>query len=431
MKPAACAGVKFLIVSRWGELLDIACAIKQSGALVKYYIEDKPSRGIGHGFVPITRDWRKHLDWADLIIFDYTGYGAVCEALRAEGRHVIGGTRYTDRLELDRQFGQNELRKHGVRVLNSHEFNSFADAIRHVTENPHAYVIKPCDEIQELKQLLFVGQDEAGADVIRVMKAYERTWGNEFGRFQLQRKVTGVEVSVSGFFNGSDFARPLNITFEHKKLFPGELGVATGEMGTSMLWVDDSPLFDATLGLFTETLRAQRFIGSIDINCIVNHHGIYPLEFTARFGFPQIFIQRAGLREPIGDVLMRLARGELQRFRVRKGYQVGAYMAVPPFPFTDRKSFELFSKDSVVIFKKPMAEGIHPMHLKKINNEWLVTGDTGLALLVSGTGLTMAEAQKQMRNRISQVILNNAYYRTDIGDRWVEDSDRLRAWGLL
>ena len=28
-------------------------------------------------------------------------------------------------------------------------------------------------------------------------------------------------------------------------------------------------------------------------------------------------------------------------------------------------------------------------------------------------------------------MIPNMYYRTDIGDRWLEDSDRLHTWGYL
>jgi phosphoribosylamine---glycine ligase len=101
------------------------------------------------------------------------------------------------------------------------------------------------------------------------------------------------------------------------------------------------------------------------------------------------------------------------------------------YTFTDKKSFNLFSKDAPVIFKKPMPEGVHPMHLKKVNHEWLITGGTGIAVLVTGTGITMKETQKMMYNRISNVIVNNGYYRNDIGNRWYEDSDKLWSWGLL
>ncbi|WP_062053530.1 phosphoribosylamine--glycine ligase [Sediminicola sp. YIK13] len=422
---------KFLVVSRWGESLDIAYAISMEGHTVKMYIEDKPSREIGYGFVQKVKDWQKHIEWADIFIFDYTGYGKVCSELRAAGKLVIGGTEYTDKLELDRNFGQDELKRHKIKVLPFKEFFSFQEAIDYVKSHPNAYVIKPMGETSEYKQLLFVGSDDEGLDVIRVLKAYEKSWGDDFGNFQLQKKVKGVEVSASAFFNGKEFLEPINITFEHKKLFPKELGVSTGEMGSSMFWTKDSPIFEATLRKFEATLVKQKFVGHIDINCIVNGNGIYPLEFTSRFGYPQIFIQRAGITEPIGQMFYKIASGQKFKIQVKKGFQVGAFLVVPPFPYEDKKTFELFSKDSVIVFKKDSKEGVHPMHLKNINEEWLITGNTGIALLVTGTALTMRDAQKMMQNRISNIIINNVYYRTDIGDRWLEDSDKLWSWGLL
>ncbi len=423
--------IRFLIISRFGETLDIANACQTEGHAVKMFIDSKPCREIGDGFVKKVRKWEKHVDWSDVIIFDYTGYGTVSSELRAAGKLVIGGTPYTDNLELDRSFGQNEMKRHKIRILNYHEFHNFEDAIAFVESHPAAYVIKPSGETQELKQLLFVGKEDDGSDIIRVMKAYLKAWGKDMGTFQLQKRVTGVEISVAAFFNGEKFLMPINITFEHKKLFPRELGVSTGEMGTSMFWTDTNPIFDATLLKMEPTLAAEKFVGHIDINCIVNGNGIYPLEFTSRFGFPQIMIQRAGITEPIGKMFYKIASGLDFRIKVHRGFQVGAYIVVPPFPYEDRKTFELFSKDAVVVVKRKKMDGVHLMHLKQVNGEWLITGDSGVPLLICGTGYTMKEAQKMMYNRISDILINNCYYRTDIGDRWAEDSDKLWAWDML
>ena len=144
---------KFLFISRWGEILDIAFAVLQEGNTVKMFIEDKHSKEIGFGFVPKVSDWRKHIDWADILVFDYTGYGKICDELRAKGKIVFGGSEYTDKLEQDRNFGQAELQKHKVKVLPSKEFKTFEDAIIYVKQNPDAYVIKPSGETQELKQV--------------------------------------------------------------------------------------------------------------------------------------------------------------------------------------------------------------------------------------------------------------------------------------
>ena len=422
---------KFLFVSKWGDSLDVAYGVQQEGHKVLMYIADKRSREIGFGFVKKTNDYKKYIDWADIVVFDYTGFGAESDALRKTGKIVFGGSAYTDELELDRNFGQEELKRHGVKTLPFKEFESFQSAVQYIEKNPDAYVIKPGGETQELKQLLFVGQEENGDDVIRMLKAYEKSWGNNFGAFQLQRKVKGVEVAVGAFFNGDTFLPPYNISFEHKKLFPNELGVSTGEMGTSMFWAEESVLFERTLKKLESSLREHNFRGHIDINSIVNHNGIYPLEFTSRFGYPQVHIQRDGLLTPFSKVLWDTAARAHVTFSSRIGFQVGAYMVVPPFPYDDPKSFRLFSKDSVVIFKKPNEVGIHPINVKKVSGHWLVTGDRGIVTLVTGQGTTMREAQKNMYNRISNLLINNSYYRNDIGDRWTEDSDKLRSWGYL
>ena len=369
--------LKFLFVSKWGEILDIAHAVLKEGNDVKMYTEVSNLKEIGYGFVPKAREWKKHINWADVIVFDYTSWGKEATELRKAGKYVFGGCVYSDKLELNRSFGQEELKRLKIKILNYQEFDSFQDAIKYVEKKPNCYVLKPYGEIQDFKQLLFVGKEDDGNDIIRVLKAYEKSWGNTMGTFQLQRKVTGVEVSVAAFFNGTHFIKPINITFEHKKLFPKELGVSTGEMGTSMFWTDESPLFDATLKKFEPELKQQGFVGHIDINCIVNGNGIYPLEFTSRFGYPQIYIQRAGITEPIGKMLYKIAKGENFTIQVKKGFQVGAYIVVPPFPYEDKKTFNLFSKDAVVIVRKNMKEGIHLLHLKNINGEWLITGNSG------------------------------------------------------
>src|SRR6476660_7820654 len=103
---------RFLFVSEGGLIGDIAWQIAKEGHDVRYAIADPTSRDIADGFVPKVDDWEGSVDWADVIVFDDTlGAGAKAQALRAAGKKVIGGTPYTDRLEDDRSFGQQELKR--------------------------------------------------------------------------------------------------------------------------------------------------------------------------------------------------------------------------------------------------------------------------------------------------------------------------------
>ena len=423
---------KFLFVSLTGLIGDIAWQVVREGHDVRYAIGDPEEKEIGDGFVPKVDDWEKEIPWADVIVFDdVLGQGARAEKLRADGKLVVGGSAYTDRLEDDRAFGQQELKAAGVSIIPQENFTSFDDAIAYVRKNPQRYVIKPSGEAQNHKQLLFVGEDEEGKDVLQVLEDYKRAWSSKIKEFQIQKHIGGVEVATGAFFNGKEFVYPINVNFEHKKLFPGDIGPSTGEMGTSMFWSEPNRIFNLTLKKMEAKLAEQNYVGYIDVNCIVNSNGVYPLEFTARFGYPTIQIQQESLLTPIGELLYRLAEGSITRFKARAGFQVGVRVVVPPFPFTDNETFETNSKDAVIIFKKPNRDGCHIEDVKTIDDEWFVTGTSGVVLIVVGMGTTMRQAQRQAYSRIDNIMIPNMYYRKDIGDRWFEDSDRLHNWGYL
>ena len=423
---------KFLFVSLDGLIADIAWQVVKEGHEVQLFIESQSEREIGNGFVPKTDEWEREVEWADVVVFDdVLGQGAKAQRLREADKLVVGGSPYTDRLEDDRAFGQQELKAAGVSIIPQDNFTSFDDAIAYVQANPNRYVIKPSGEAQNLKQLLFVGEEDDGKDVIQVLEDYKRAWAARIKEFQLQRRIVGVEVAAGAFFNGKEFVLPVNVNFEHKKLFPGDIGPSTGEMGTSMFWSEPNRIFNATLKKMEPKLKEERYIGYIDVNCIVNSNGIYPLEFTARFGYPTISIQQEGMLTPIGEFLHKLAEGSITRFKARSGFQVGVRIVVPPFPFKDPETFETSSKDAVIIFKKPTREGVHIEDVKSVDNEWLVTGTSGVVLIAVGLGPTMKAAQKQAYNRIENIMIPNMYYRKDIGDRWFEDFDRLHTWGYL
>lgn len=418
---------------------DVAWQVHEEGHAVKYYIESPADREIADGFVPKVDDWERELEWADLIVFDDIwvdddiGTGALAESLRDDGHLVVGGTPNTDRLEADRGYAMEVLEDNGVATLEHREFTEFDDGIEFVREHPAPYVIKPLGEVQNVKRLLYVGRESDGSDVVDVLSAYEAAWGHRMRGFQLQRRVEGVEIAVCGFFNGHRFLDPINFNFEHKRLFPGNIGPSTGEMGTSMFWAGRNRIFRETLGRLKTWLASEGFVGSIDLNCIVNETGIYPLEFTPRFGYPTIVLQTVGLEMATGEFLYRLADGDAFELPTHPGYQIAVRVCVPPFPFDDERTFDENSRNAAIVFEEPHAmEGIRIEDTKRVDDQWRVAGESGIALIATGMGMTMREARQTVYDHIGSIIIPNMYYRDDIGERWIDaDGDRLQAWGYL
>src|SRR5262245_4647884 len=191
------AASKFLFVSYDGVIADIAREVVKEEQDVRFWIKDPDEQEIADGFVPKSRDWKKDVDWADVVVFDdVLGMGEMAQEVRQAGKLVVGGSPYTDRLEDDRAFGQQELKAAGVTIIPQENFTSFDDAMEYVRANPNRYVIKPSGEAQNYKRLLFVGEEEDGRDVVQVLEDYKRAWWRKIRQVERQRSRTGGEVAT-------------------------------------------------------------------------------------------------------------------------------------------------------------------------------------------------------------------------------------------
>jgi len=316
-------------------------------------------------------------------------------------------------------------------ILPHWDFSDYDTALKFIEENPGRYVYKPSGFLgSDSKGILFLGKDEDGKDIHEMLRSNKVILEKRVKQFQLQKFAQGVEVAVGAFFNGNDFIYPINVNFEHKKLFPGDIGPFTGEMGTLMYWSGSNPIFRTTLEKMREEIKKSGYVGYIDINCIANARGIYPLEFTCRFGYPHISIATEGITSSLGEFLYSLAKGENCELKTKKGFQIGICCVVPPFPYYDKAEMEIY-KDLSIIFKKPNMDGVHLGDVKNTNGNWQIAGESGYVLVVTGTGTTVGECRKQAYSRIDNILLQNMFYRTDIGLGWGEDSDKLQTWGYL
>jgi phosphoribosylamine---glycine ligase len=104
----------------------------------------------------------------------------------------------------------------------------------------------------------------------------------------------------------------------------------------------------------TLMLAAGGYCGYINLNTIVNERGIWPLEFTCRFGYPGFAV--------LGP-LQQTAWGELFRAMIsRKGsatmlseFCAAVVLTTPPFPY-DRETVEEATVGLPVMFDGELGE---------------------------------------------------------------------------
>lgn len=425
---------KFLFISIESLSGDLAWSLVKEGHEVKAYVKAKSDLDVYDGFVEKVSSWEEYKDWADVIIFDDVGFGVAAEKLRKQGKLVIGGSIYTDKLEIDREFGQAEMKNHGINTLPSWQFNDYEAAIEFIKNNPSRYVFKPSGNTPSGgKGLLFLGQEEDGKDLLELLEQNKDVWRKKAPLFLLQKYITGVEVAVGAYFNGHDFIYPINVNFEHKRIYPGNIGPFAGEMGTLMYWSSPNNLFRATLEKMLPALKESGYIGYVDINCIVNGRGIYPLEFTTRFGYPTIQIQQEGILTPTGEWLYKMAKGEDFELKIKRGFQIGVRILVESYFSKDEESdvVKLYHDLAIAFKNHNNLEGVHIEDVKNDNGVWRVAGVSGCLLVITASATTVEDARHLVYGRVRNVIIPNMIYRTDIGSRWAVDSDRLHTWGYL
>ncbi len=413
--------MRILAVGGRIDLGDMYLNLLREGHDLRVAATDPSYAGCFGGIIDPVPDWRAELPWVGtdgLILFEKVGFGATQDALRAEGYQVIGGSALGDRLEYERAFGQSVLRDAGLPIAAVHPFGTAAEAQAWLRAHPGRMVLKHDNNARAT----FVGDHAEGLDVLFEL-------GRAKGSVLLMERLEGVEVGVGGYFDGRQFLAPGCIDFEHKRFFPGEMGEMTGEMGTLLSYEGSSALFDAALRPLEARLRDAGHVGYVNVNLIANEHGLWPLEFTCRFGNPGFAVLAPLQTAGWGDLLGRMMRADSDGFDTAPGWCVGICLTIPSFPAETPGADP--AEDPPVFFTAPPDPAhTHYADLRQEHGQLLARRRTGYALCVTGVGATVPDAQAAAVDRARQVIIPGLRYRTDIGDRFMAgEGERLRRLG--
>ena len=415
------------------DLADLYLSLMREGHEVRVHASDPAWAAVG--MVEPVADWREALPWVGrgasndgLILFEKVGQGAVQDALRADGFRVIGGSALGDRLEYDRAFGQDTLRQAGLPLAPTYPFAQAADAAAWLRANPRRMVLKHFNNARAT----FVGDHAQGLDVLHQL-GRPLPPGSKPGGVLLMPRIEGVEVGVGAYFDGRRFLHPACIDFEHKRFFNGEIGEMTGEMGTLLSYRGAGPIMRATLGRMEALFAAAGHVGYVNLNMIANEAGLWPLEFTCRFGNPGFAILAPLQTAGWGDLFGRMLQPDKNpsgTFPTQDGWACGVVLTIPPFP--EERPDAGQDNDPPVFFHAPPDDPAH-FHwsdMRLAGGQLFAGRRTGYVMVVTGTGGRIEDAQAAALARARSVCVADLRYRTDIGERVrLGELNRLRRLG--
>jgi phosphoribosylamine---glycine ligase len=427
--------MRFLGIGDTADLGSLYLRLAADGHDVKIYIDNSLCRDTLNGLIPRVENWETELDWIreagseGCILFENVsgGRGALQDRLRADGLNVIGSSAYGARLENDRLYAQQILADLDLPIVPIFEFSRPQEAIRFIAQRPAQYVVKSNGP----DAATFVGGLPDGADVSAQLASDPNLASCSF---VLMEFIEGIEMGVGAYFNGDDFLLPACLDWEHKRFFPGDLGELTGEMGTVVTYSGSGTFFDRTLGRIRPLLKQNGYCGYINLNTIVNGGGIWPLEFTCRFGYPGYAILDPLQRTRWAVLFRTMLDRRSSRLEVETGFSVGIVITTPPFPYSREQVSE--PKGLPIVFRGDLSPAeranLHFGEVSLINGVLVTSGAYGYTLVVTGTGDTIETARDAANALADKVIIPNARYRRDIGQKLTEgDFDKIRALGLI
>lgn len=420
--------LRFLGVGKGNDLADLYYRLAADGHDVRVYAGDPEADDIFRGMLTRCNEWERELPWVreagaeGILIFEGVGWGETQDRLRAEGYNVIGGSALGDRLELDRAYGQQLLSEAGLSIAEHFEFENFNTAIEFVRERPGRYVLK-YSGAGFASTRNYVGEMDRGEDIIAVLRQQRDRWTyDERPQFLLMEHLSGVEVGVGAFFNGTQFLQPANLDWEHKRFFPGNLGELTGEMGTLATYEGAEVLFQRTLKQLQPLLARSKYTGYINLNTIVNERGIFPLELTCRFGYPGFAILDALHRDGWAALFAQLIDGRNLELKIRTGYAVCVVLTVPTFPYVH--GYEQLSKGAPILFRETLDAAdrlqLHYAEVAMEDGQLVTSGSIGYVMVVTGNGPTVEAARDDAYQRCQKIVIPNVRYRRDIGELFLE-----------
>jgi len=432
--------MNILFISNNGLAANVAYLLQKEGHNVKFFIDDKRDRQNLDNIIEKTNSWKKELEWVGkdgLIAFDDVGWGKTQDSLRKKGYKVFGGSELADKLELDREFGQQIFKEYGLKTVELKNFSDIEDAIIFIKNNPKKWVVK-CNN-HENKFLTYIGEFECGKDTISVLKNYFNNKYINRQKITLHERVDGVEIGVGRYFNGQDWVGPIEINFEHTKLFPDDVGPITSEMGT-LAWYDideENKLFVDILSKLKPYLQKINFKGDFEINCIVNKDGAFPLEATARLGSPIIHLQSELHLSPWGEFLYAIANGKKYDLKYKKGFGVVNLIATPPFPYGKKNGKETLYGINVYFdnLNKEEMNSIHfegvSMRAGKDEGQYFISTSDGYIAYVTSVADTIKKARDRNLEILKKIVVPKAFYRNDIGKSFEEMVPQLKEWGYI
>ena len=245
----------------------------------------------------------------------------------------------------------------------------------------------------------------------------DKKFGESGSKIVIEEFLTGPEVSVLSFTDGKTLV-PMVSSMDHKRAHDNDEGLNTGGMGT----VAPNPYYTSDVAkecmntIFLPTMHAMNaenrtFKGCLYFGLMLTPKGPKVIEYNCRFGDPETHVVLPLLKTDLLTVMQAVANGNLADINVEfsNGSACCVVIASKGYPQSYQSGFEM------QLPQTKTGEYIFVAGAKKDGEKLLSAG--GRVLGVTATGKNLSEAIDNAYTLAKQVVFENGFMRSDIGQR--------------
>ena len=345
----------------------------------------------------------------------------VADAVRERGIPVFGPGKAAAQLEGSKAFAKRIMDAAGVPTGRAVRATNLAEVEAAFDRFGAPYVVK-ADGLAAGKGVI-VTSDRAAA------LAHAETY-LPHGPVLVEEHLSGPEVSLF-FLSDGDHVLPLSPAQDYKRLGDGDTGPNTGGMGaySPLPWLlerfggEEDFVAEVTRTIAEPVVRqldaeGTPFIGLLYAGLIITDDGVKVIEFNARFGDPETQVVLPRLVDPLSELLLAAASGNLEQ-HARPAFADAVAVTVvvasegyPEKPVTGRAIEGLDAAAEIA--------GVHIAHAATAEQSGSLVATGGRVLNVVALGTTFAEASERAYRAVDRIRLEGSQHRTDIAARVVE-----------
>ena len=342
---------------------------------------------------------------------------AAVDLLAARGIPAFGPDRAAARIEGSKVFAKDLMKKYHIPTAQYEVFDTSAAALAYLKTASFPIVIK-ADGLALGKGVLIPrSYEEAEAAVRTIME--DRAFGDSGSRVVIEEFLTGPEVSVLAFTDGTAIA-PMVSSMDHKRAGDGDTGLNTGGMGT----VAPNPCYTEDIAqvcmdtIFLPTLAAMRaegcpFKGCLYFGLMLTPDGPKVIEYNCRFGDPETQVVLPLLKTDLLTVMQAVENETLGQLTVEWRHASAACVILASGGYPGH-----YEKGKAITLPAALPGNVTIYHAgdRLDENGQLVTSG-GRVLGVTATGPTLRQALHDAYAAARAVDFDGKYLRHDIGQR--------------